>query len=74
MSVYRVGSQGDLLDPGRNWIRKAGVAEDGAILLRPDGFVAWRACNLAQRPERLLKSILHRVLGQSAAIAVEEFS
>lgn len=74
MSVYRVGPQGDLLDPGRNWIRKAGVAEDGAMLLRPDGFVAWRARKLAQRPERLLKLILHRVLGQSTAIAVEEFS
>jgi 2-polyprenyl-6-methoxyphenol hydroxylase-like FAD-dependent oxidoreductase len=30
-------------DPGRAWHLAAGVGNEGALLVRPDGFVAWRA-------------------------------
>jgi putative polyketide hydroxylase len=39
--VYRLGA--DLIDPGARWERAHGVTASGAVLIRPDGFVAWRA-------------------------------
>ncbi|GAC1377173.1 MAG: FAD-dependent oxidoreductase [Ktedonobacteraceae bacterium] len=50
--IYRVGPHSsqsdlrdlrDLSDPGQHWYAAYGIAVDGATLLRPDGFVAWRA-------------------------------
>ena len=34
-------------DPGRAWHLVAGVGEEGALLVRPDGFVAWRTRSAA---------------------------
>jgi 2-polyprenyl-6-methoxyphenol hydroxylase-like FAD-dependent oxidoreductase len=33
---------GDLLDTGDRWSTAYGVEADGAVLVRPDGFIAWR--------------------------------
>jgi putative polyketide hydroxylase len=33
---------GDLRDVDQAWTRKYGVGPDGAVLIRPDGFIAWR--------------------------------
>ncbi len=43
----------DLIDP------------DGAVLLRPDGFVAWRASALPTDPEAVLRQTIHRTLEPS---------
>ncbi|GAA1275604.1 FAD-dependent monooxygenase [Kitasatospora nipponensis] len=48
-------------EPGR-WLRLCGVPADGAVLVRPDGHLAWRA----PRPpadEGTLLAVLRRVLG-----------
>jgi len=37
------GSRADLLDVDDVWTRCYGIAEDGAVLVRPDGHVCWRA-------------------------------
>jgi putative polyketide hydroxylase len=39
--TYQLGT--DLADPGARWEQAHGVTASGAILIRPDGFVAWRA-------------------------------
>jgi putative polyketide hydroxylase len=39
--LYQLGA--DLVDPGARWESAHGVTTTGAILIRPDGFVAWRA-------------------------------
>lgn len=41
--AYLVGPDGHLQDPAGTWARTYGVGEDGAVLVRPDGFVAWRS-------------------------------
>jgi len=43
---HHVGSPGttaDLIDVEGAWSRAYGIAGDGAVLVRPDGHVAWRA-------------------------------
>jgi putative polyketide hydroxylase len=43
---YRVGAPGteaDLIDLDGSWCRYYGIEADGAVLVRPDGHVSWRA-------------------------------
>lgn len=40
---YSIGFQQDYLDPYNTWATVREVDEDGAVLVRPDHFVAWRA-------------------------------
>jgi putative polyketide hydroxylase len=60
LAVYRIGPGGDLRDPGGNWTQRVGVPLDGAVLLRPDGFVAWRS-HVASAPQQL-EHVLSRIL------------
>lgn len=41
LRLMRLGE--DLEDPDGRWADDFGVAPDGAVLIRPDGYVAWRA-------------------------------
>jgi putative polyketide hydroxylase len=63
--VYLVGPHGDLGDPENEWTQRMGVSSDGAILLRPDGFVAWRSNDRTPGPEHL-EQVLSHVLCRSA--------
>ncbi len=42
IQAFRVGPGADVADPGQTWARTYGIEEDGAVLVRPDGYVAWR--------------------------------
>lgn len=57
ISLQRVGTA---LDVDGSWAAATGLAPDGALLVRPDDFVAWRADKLPCSP----KTDLSRVMGQ----------
>ncbi len=44
------------------WAAVTGLAPDGALLVRPDDFVGWRAEELAADPERELRQALSTIL------------
>ncbi|MYV49618.1 FAD-dependent monooxygenase [Streptomyces sp. SID2888] len=46
------------------WSRGVGVEDSGAVLVRPDGFVGWRADSLAAEPEAVLGDVLSSLLGR----------
>jgi putative polyketide hydroxylase len=49
------------------------VAEDGAVLVRPDGFVAWRSEGATADPVAALTAAIGQVLAAaSPALAVAE--
>src|SRR5258708_5128573 len=54
--VFTVGTDGDLVDPEGNWHEAYGVDRDGAVLVRPDGHVAWRRRTSAANPREILLS------------------
>lgn len=56
---------GDLRDPHGRWASAYGVGASGATLIRPDGFVAWRAPALPAEPEGELGDALAAVLGRA---------
>jgi hypothetical protein len=43
LDVHRVGDGGDLQDPEDRFLASYGLGPQGAALLRPDGFISWRA-------------------------------
>jgi 2-polyprenyl-6-methoxyphenol hydroxylase-like FAD-dependent oxidoreductase len=62
--AYPVGGS-DLPNPGAEFASAYGLAQDGAALVRPDGFVAWRAKIMISDPEHALASVLDAVLMQN---------
>jgi tetracenomycin A2 monooxygenase-dioxygenase len=61
LRVYRIGSGGDLLDPDRRWPDAYGVTDSGAVLVRPDAFVAWRSAAEQPEPDAVLLDALARM-------------
>jgi hypothetical protein len=62
LEVVSIGR--DAADPDGRWAALAGIAGDGALLVRPDQHVAWRAHTLPKDPARVLGDVLARVLGR----------
>jgi putative polyketide hydroxylase len=69
ISVAAYHLAADLIDTDNKWQAKMGVAPDGAILLRPDGFVAWRSRGVAVDPEPTLVKVLSQVLCRADTVA-----
>jgi 2-polyprenyl-6-methoxyphenol hydroxylase-like FAD-dependent oxidoreductase len=62
VSVYSVGRKADLVYAGSDLDTRLGISSRGALLVRPDGFVAWRSRELPFDPAWALKSALERIL------------
>ena len=60
--VYGIGPSSDLLDSSNQWLSLAGISACGALLIRPDGFVAWRAYAQPNSLSERLKQIMRQVL------------
>jgi 2-polyprenyl-6-methoxyphenol hydroxylase-like FAD-dependent oxidoreductase len=67
--AYRIGADGDLGDPDGNWHQAYGVDTDGAVLVRPDGYVAWRSRTSASNPQQVLRAALDCLFGRMPAMA-----
>ena len=61
LDVHRVGSDG-LADAGGRFPGSFGISPSGAVLVRPDGFVGWRAVTAADAPEDALRQALQVLL------------
>jgi putative polyketide hydroxylase len=70
LAAYRIGPEGDLLDPDNQWAQKMGVSSEGAVLIRPDSFVAWRNADRSTMPEQRLQEVLNRILCRSASTKI----
>ncbi|MFE5125801.1 FAD-dependent oxidoreductase [Streptomyces sp. NPDC056669] len=65
LDCYRVGDGPDhelAPEPGTDWAELHGTAPDGAVLVRPDGFIAWRVERSVSNPEAALTRALREVL------------
>ncbi len=63
VDAVRIGHvEGDLFDPRSLWARNRGISREGAVLVRPDRFVAWRSAGAAGDPAAELGSALNAVL------------
>jgi hypothetical protein len=55
----------ELVDPTGHFPESVGIGADGALLVRPDGFVSWRACESARDPVEGIAGALSRALGST---------
>lgn len=62
LDYFSIGPSGDLIDESRTWPDLYGVDEDGAVLVRPDGHVAWRSPSTKGKPSEDLVAVLRRIL------------
>ncbi|HEX6965252.1 MAG TPA: FAD-dependent monooxygenase [Gemmatimonadaceae bacterium] len=58
---HRIAPDGDLHDVAGRWNALYGVRDDGAVLVRPDGYIAWRSPSAANDPEAMLTEVLSRI-------------
>ena len=68
LDAVRIGHlDGDLYDPRCAWVRHREIQSDGAILVRPDRFIAWRAPTAADDPLGELAGALGQILARPVA-------
>jgi 2,4-dichlorophenol 6-monooxygenase len=66
LDTVRIGHlDGDHLDPRCRWLRLRGISATGAVLVRPDRFVAWRRLDAGADPQAELAAALGTVLGRN---------
>jgi 2,4-dichlorophenol 6-monooxygenase len=67
LDALRIGHlDGDLYDPRCGWLRHRQIASDGAVLVRPDRFVAWRCPAGVTDPRGALVAVFSQILARPA--------
>ncbi|MGW1992923.1 FAD-dependent oxidoreductase [Embleya sp. NPDC001921] len=75
VAIHRVGTEAEsaMVDlvtaPDVDWAQLHGVTDEGAVLIRPDGFVAWRVPAVELDPEETMVSVLRAVACRAEADA-----
>lgn len=62
LEFHSIGPSGDLVDEAGAWPDLYGIGADGAVLVRPDGHVAWRAASAKGNPREDLLGGLRSIL------------
>jgi 2-polyprenyl-6-methoxyphenol hydroxylase-like FAD-dependent oxidoreductase len=70
IKVHRIGPGGETVDLEGRWAGLTGLAPDGALLVRPDDFVGWRADKLLAHPENELRQALSTILSRGSRVGV----
>lgn len=68
LNCYLIGTEPDddlAPEEGADWAEKHGTTPEGAVLVRPDGYVAWRAEGRVADPEAALAEVLEALLCRS---------
>lgn len=63
LKTIRIGhTSGDYLDVNLSWLKQRRFSSSGAILVRPDRFVAWRAFEATSNPRETLQAVFNAIL------------
>jgi len=67
--AHIIGIDTEVSNPDGQWQAAYGVEADGAVLVRPDGYVAWRSRSGVANAEASLRAAFDQMLGRIAAMA-----
>jgi len=71
LDAVRIGHlDGDLYDPRCTWLRQRQIASGGAVLVRPDRFIAWRHPAGTGDPRAALAAALSQILARPVGAPV----
>ena len=62
LEVFSVGATQGLRDVECTFQHIYGIGETGAVLVRPDGFIAWRTVHSGAQPDQVLEEALRSIL------------
>jgi 2,4-dichlorophenol 6-monooxygenase len=69
LDAVRIGHiDGDLYDPRLMWASRRQIGPDGAVLVRPDRYVAWRNPSASQAPAEELANALSQILARPIGV------
>lgn len=68
LQAWRVAPDGDLTDPGGAFEVALGIGAGGAVLLRPDGVIGWRAAEPAEDPAATLDAAVRRLTAREETV------
>lgn len=66
LGIHQIGPEGDLRDLDGDWNARYGIDADGAVLVRPDGHVAWRSRGADSDALGTLQRCFSQILGESS--------
>jgi 2-polyprenyl-6-methoxyphenol hydroxylase-like FAD-dependent oxidoreductase len=69
VDVITIGADGEFADPDGEWPKLYGVGPGGAVLVRPDGYIAWRTPRAMSDPVAAVDDALSAILGAAGAAA-----
>jgi putative polyketide hydroxylase len=64
LHAYCIGKEGDLVAVNDDFLSTYEILADGAVLVRPDGFIGWRAETSSEQPAQALEQTLTHILGR----------
>jgi 2,4-dichlorophenol 6-monooxygenase len=70
IELVTIGAYGDYDDSMCNWAELSGLHDGGAVLIRPDSFVAWRSPTMPEDAAGELCRVLLSITGRAPAPAV----
>jgi 2-polyprenyl-6-methoxyphenol hydroxylase-like FAD-dependent oxidoreductase len=68
LDVHRVGGP-ELADPDGRFAEAYGISRSGAVIVRPDGIVAWRAADATGASADVVHDVLATLVSRSAPVA-----
>ena len=64
VSAHRIGAASDIVDVDGQWAARVELTPEGALLIRPDDVVGWRADNIPADPDGQFRQALSAILGR----------
>ncbi|NWK68803.1 FAD-dependent monooxygenase [Bacillus paramycoides] len=62
IKMYRVGLNGDFITQENIFSKLYGIGNEGAVLIRPDGFIGWRSEKAVVNPDVVLGEVMDNLL------------
>lgn len=62
LTVLQIGPSCEYKDVLGDWAKIREIADDGALLVRPDRYIGWRAASLSESPATELRGALKQIL------------
>ncbi|KAH8653939.1 FAD-binding monooxygenase-like protein [Tricladium varicosporioides] len=63
--AFAIGPEGDIIDAKCEFEVAAGISSTGALLVRPDGFIAWRERRMPIDCQQRFEEVMRHLLGAS---------